>query len=122
MNRRLARRAGWLRRKARSRKKITGTAARPRLNVFRSNKHIYAQVINDLEGRTVAAASTLSRELADKVSSVKKAEASKLVGELVAKKAKEQGVEAVVFDRSGYIYHGRIKALADGAREAGLKF
>jgi large subunit ribosomal protein L18 len=113
---------GWQRRKARVRKKVEGTTSRPRLNVFRSNKHIYAQVIDDSAGRTVASASTRSKDVATAAAGLKKSEASKLVGELVAKKAIEQGVATVVFDRSGYIYHGRIKALADAAREAGLKF
>ena len=103
---------GWQRRKARVRKKIKGTAERPRLNVFRSNKHIYAQVIDDNSGVTIAASS----------SQVKGSDAARKVGETVAKLAIGKGVEKVVFDRSGYLYHGRIKALADAAREAGLKF
>ncbi|MBI5455155.1 MAG: 50S ribosomal protein L18 [Deltaproteobacteria bacterium] len=112
-------RTGWLNRKARVRKKVLGTAERPRLNVYRSNKHIYAQVIDDAAGRTIVAASTRTDGVPE---SAKKAEAAKKVGELIGKLAKEKGVEKVVFDRSGYIYHGRIKALADGAREAGLEF
>jgi large subunit ribosomal protein L18 len=99
------------------RSKVSGTAERPRLTVFRSNKQIYAQVINDVTGKTVASASSL--KVADKVS--KKEVASK-VGELIAKSAQEAGVQTVVFDRNGYLYHGRIKELADAARNGGLKF
>jgi large subunit ribosomal protein L18 len=103
--------------KLRVRGKITGTAERPRLTVFRSNKQIYAQVIDDLTGKTLAAASSL--KITDKAS--KKEIASK-VGELIAKSAQEAGVTSVVFDRNGYLYHGRIKELADAARKGGLKF
>ena len=103
----------------RVRGKISGTAARPRLSVFRSAKHIYAQIIDDVNGVTLAAASTMDKDF-EGLGSNK--EAAKKVGEAVAKKALEKGVEEVVFDRSGYIYHGRIQALADGAREGGLKF
>ncbi|MBD1382747.1 50S ribosomal protein L18 [Metabacillus arenae] len=107
-------------RHARVRSKLTGTAERPRLNVFRSNKHIYAQLIDDANGVTLVSASTLDKDLsADSSSSTGAAEK---VGELVAKRAVEKGVENVVFDRGGYLYHGRIKALADAARAAGLKF
>lgn len=120
MEGRIIKTSGWDRRKARVRKKIKGASGRPRLNVYRSNKHIYAQVIDDVAGRTLAAASTNSKEFT--ASKVKKSEAAKKVGELVAKLAIKNGIDKVVFDRSGYIYHGRIKALADGAREAGLKF
>ena len=102
--------------KFRIRKKIVGTAERPRLSVFRSNKQIYAQVINDLTGTTLVAASSLGLEKLAKVDQAKK------VGELVAEKAKAAGVESVVFDRNGYLYHGRVQALADAAREGGLKF
>ncbi len=104
----------------RIRKRIAGTEERPRLSVFRSNKQIYAQLINDLNGHTVAAAS--SRESAIAEQKVPKMEQSKLVGAQLAERAKSAGVESVVFDRSGYLYHGRVKALADAAREAGLKF
>ena len=107
------------RRRRRIRKKIRGSAARPRLSVYRSNKHIYAQVIDDDGGSTIAQAS--SRELGQK-GSLKTAEASKSVGKLVAERAKEAGVEEVAFDRGGYLYHGRVKSLAEGAREGGLKF
>ncbi len=103
----------------RVRGKISGTAARPRLSVFRSAKHIYAQIIDDVNGVTIVSASSMDKEF-EGLGSNK--EAAKKVGEAVAKKALDKGVEEVVFDRSGYIYHGRIQALADGAREGGLKF
>jgi large subunit ribosomal protein L18 len=106
--------------KYRIRKRIKGTAEKPRLSVFRSNKAIYAQVINDLDGRTLAAASSSSKEIGDK--KMTKTEAAKMVGKLVAEKAKEAGIETIVFDRNGYLYHGRVKSLAEGAREGGLKF
>ncbi len=103
--------------KARIRKKISGTAERPRLSVYRSNKQIYAQIIDDVTGTTLASASSLKME--DKLP--KKEKAAK-VGELIAKNAKEAGIEKVVFDRNGYLYHGRVKELADAARKGGLKF
>ncbi len=103
--------------KQRVRKHISGTAECPRLTVFRSNKQIYAQVIDDLTGKTLAAASSVA--ISDKAP--KKEIASK-VGELIAQKSKEAGVEAVIFDRNGYLYHGRVKELADAARKGGLKF
>lgn len=109
-----------IRRHIRSRKKIYGTAERPRLNVFRSEKHIYAQVIDDDLGNTLAAASSLDKDLNLSVGSNK--EAAKAVGELLAKKALAAGVSKVVFDRGGYIYHGRVKELAEAARQAGLEF
>jgi large subunit ribosomal protein L18 len=112
--------SGWERRKERVRKKIKGTTERPRLNVHRSNKHIYAQIIDDVSGKTLAAVSTKSKALEGHDG--KKLDAAKKVGEAIGKLAIEKGIDKVVFDRSGYIYHGRIKALADGAREAGLKF
>ena len=102
--------------KFRIRKNVKGTAERPRLTVFRSNKQIYAQVINDLEGKTVASASSLGMEKLPKVQQAEK------VGEAVAAKAKAACVEAVVFDRNGYLYHGRVQALADAARKGGLNF
>lgn len=102
--------------KFRIRKSVKGTAERPRLSVFRSNKQIYAQVINDITGTTLASASSLGLEKMNKTAQAKK------VGELVANKAKEAGVEKIVFDRNGYLYHGRVQALADAAREGGLKF
>lgn len=104
------------------RNKITGTPERPRLNVFRSNNHIYAQIIDDTNGHTLISASTLDKELKEKLSSTQNKEAARLVGELVGKRALEKGIEQVVFDRAGYLYHGRVKELAEGAREAGLKF
>jgi len=110
------------RRHARVRARIAGTAERPRLNVFRSLGHIYAQVIDDTVGHTLASASTIDRELRDKVEGKGKSEAAKLVGQLVAERAQQAGIKTVVFDRGGYRYHGRVKALADGAREAGLEF
>lgn len=111
-----------VRRHLRVRKKINGTAARPRLNVFRSSKHIYAQLIDDVAGVTLAAASTLDKELNGEVKNGGSVESARKVGELVAKRAKEKGVSEVVFDRGGYLYHGRIQALAEAAREAGLEF
>ncbi|GGH85349.1 large subunit ribosomal protein L18 [Pullulanibacillus pueri] len=102
------------------RRRVVGTTARPRLNVFRSSKHIYAQIINDETSKTIVAASSLDKEAG--LTKGTDIEAAKKVGELVAKRALEQGLKEVVFDRGGYLYHGRIKALADGAREAGLTF
>jgi large subunit ribosomal protein L18 len=107
-------------RHARVRSKLSGTAARPRLNVFRSNKHVYAQVIDDMSGVTLVSASTMEKDL--NLESTSNLEAAKLVGELVAKRAVDKGISAVVFDRGGYLYHGRIQALADAARENGLQF
>ncbi len=109
-----------LRRHKRVRKTVSGTAARPRLCVFRSLKNIYAQIIDDDKGTTLVAASSLDAELKDIYGGNK--DAAKKVGELIAKKALEKGIDTVVFDRGGYIYHGRVQELADGAREAGLKF
>ncbi len=110
------------RRHARVRARITGTAERPRLNVFRSLEHIYAQVIDDTAGHTLAAASTIDRDLREKIEGKTKSEAAKLVGALVAERAQKVGIKKVVFDRGGYRYHGRVKALAEAAREAGLEF
>ncbi|WP_026583676.1 50S ribosomal protein L18 [Bacillus sp. J33] len=107
-------------RHARVRAKLSGTAARPRLNVYRSNKHIYAQLIDDVNGVTVASASTLDKEV--NLDATGNVDAAVKVGELVAKRAVEKGVKAIVFDRGGYLYHGRVKALADAARENGLEF
>ncbi len=104
----------------RIRKKLSGTADIPRMSVFRSNKQIYAQIIDDVSGVTITSASSREKGIADK--KVNKIEQAKLVGQAIAGKAKEKGVEAVKFDRSGYLYHGRIKSLADAARENGLKF
>lgn len=109
------------RRKLSIRKNLSGTTERPRMSVFRSNKHIYVQVIDDSTGKTIASASTLSPELKGKVEGDKK-DAAKAVGELAAQRCKAAKVEAVVFDRNGFIYTGRIAALADGARAGGLQF
>ena len=109
-------------RHVRVRQKVYGTPERPRLNVYRSNNHIYAQIIDDTVGQTLVSASTLDKELKEKLSSTHDKEAAKLVGELVGKRALDRDIVEVVFDRGGYIYHGRIKELAEGAREAGLKF
>ena len=108
-----------VRRHERVRAKISGTAERPRLCVFRSNKNIEVQVIDDVAGNTLVAASTLDKEINTKASNI---EAAKEVGELIAKRAIKAGIKNVVFDRGGYIYHGKIKALAEAAREAGLEF
>lgn len=107
-----------LRAKRGIRKKISGTAARPRLSVYRSNLHIYAQLIDDTAGHTLAAASSLEKDL----EAGKPVDVSRAVGRRLAEKAREAGIESVVFDRNGYRYHGRVQALAEGAREAGLQF
>ena len=107
--------------KMRIRKKINGTAERPRLSVFRSNKQIYVQVVDDLNGVTLLSACSREKEVAS-VTGIKKTEQAKLVGKLLATKCREKGIENVIFDRSGYKYHGRVKSLADAAREGGLKF
>jgi large subunit ribosomal protein L18 len=110
------------RRHVRVRRKIAGTTARPRLNVFRSTKHIYAQLIDDANGITIVSASTVDPDLKGSVSHGGNVDAASKVGELIAKRAIEKGYKEVVFDRGGYLYHGRIQALADAAREAGLEF
>lgn len=110
------------RRHYRARSRIVGTTERPRLNVFRSLMNIYAQVIDDSAGRTLVAASTLDEDIAAQVNGKNKIDAARIVGRIVAERAKGAGVERVVFDRGGYPYHGRIAALAEGAREAGLEF
>lgn len=110
------------RRQRRTRAKMEGTAARPRLSVFRSLTNIFAQVIDDTKGLTLASASTIDKGLVEQVQGKTKIEAAKIVGQAVADRAKQAGVEAVVFDRGGYQYHGRVAALAEGAREGGLKF
>ncbi|MBL87088.1 MAG: 50S ribosomal protein L18 [Winogradskyella sp.] len=109
-----------LRIKNRIRKVVSGTEARPRLAVFRSNKEIYAQVVDDVTGKTIAAASSRDKDIA--TSKGNKTEIAALVGKAVAEKAMKAGVETISFDRGGYLYHGRVKSLAEGAREAGLKF
>ena len=106
----------------RVRRKISGTAERPRLNVFRSLRHIYVQVIDDTAGHTLAAASTVDKDVMAKLSGKNKKEQAVIVGKVVADRAQAVGINEVIFDRGGYRYHGRIKALADAAREAGLKF
>jgi len=106
----------------RVRKKVHGTPERPRLNVYRSLNEIYAQVIDDEGGRTVAAASTLDADVRSQRKGLSKTEQARLVGELIAKRAAEKGIKQVVFDRGGYRYHGRVRALAEAAREAGLEF
>ncbi len=111
-----------LKRKKRIRKKITGTPERPRLTVFRSTKHIYAQVIDDTAGQTLTAASTLDADVKANTEVKGKVGAAQFVGKLVAERALEKGIKQVVFDRNGFLYHGRVKAISDGAREAGLGF
>jgi len=107
------------RRHRRVRGKVAGTPQRPRLNVFRSRSHIYAQIIDDGQGVTLCAASSVEKEFTETGGNI---EAAKKIGEAIAKRAKDKGIESVVFDRGGYLYHGRVKALAEGAREAGLQF
>ena len=109
-------------RHGRIRNKISGTPECPRMNVYRSTNNIYVQFIDDTQGVTIASASTMDKEIAGKAAEMTKKEASKLVGEIAAKRAMAKGIEAVVFDRGGYLYTGRVAAVADGAREAGLKF
>lgn len=109
-------------RHARVRRKVAGTAERPRLNVYRSNLHIYAQVVDDVAGRTLVSASTLDKELRPELADLSAAERAKAVGRAVAERARAQGIESVVFDRGGYPYHGRVKLLAEASREAGLVF
>lgn len=110
------------RRQRRVRSRVTGTAERPRLNVYRSNENMFAQIINDDAGHTLVSASTIDNEIASKVDGKNKTEAAKIVGQVLAERAKEAGIETVIFDRGGFQYTGRVAALADGAREAGLKF
>lgn len=114
--------AARIKRHYRVRKNISGTPERPRLNVFRSLSNIYAQVIDDTTGKTLVSASSLDKEVKDKVANGGNKEAAKEVGMLVAKKAIDAGIKAVVFDRGGYVYHGRVMELAEGAREGGLEF
>jgi len=106
----------------RIRKHITGTAERPRLCVFRSSRHIYAQIIDDESGHTLVCASTLEKELRDQIKGLRKTEQAAAIGKVIAQRALEKGIKSVVFDRGGYKYHGRVKALADASREAGLEF
>jgi len=111
-----------LRRKKHIIKKIRGTAEKPRLSVFRSNKHIYAQIIDDQSAKTLVSASTLSKEISSLLEKTGNTQAAQKVGELIAQKALGKDIDKVVFDRNGFLYHGRLKAVADAAREAGLKF
>lgn len=113
---------GRERRKLRIRKKVNGSTERPRLSVFRSARHIYAQVVDDVSGKTLAFASTLSKDLRGMLEEDNKVEAAKKVGALIAKICKSKKIDRVVFDRNGYLYHGRVSALAQAAREAGLEF
>ena len=115
-------RAGLKRRQMRLRKRLMGTPERPRLSVYRSLKYIYAQVIDDVAGRTLAAASDVEKTLAAARDGKKKMDVATAVGDLIARRAREKGVEQVVFDRGGYRFHGRVKALAEAARKAGLRF
>ena len=117
-----AKQAALARRRRRVRGNVTGTAERPRLNVHRTNAHIYAQVIDDRAGKTLVSASSLSPELKSTLKSGANSDAAKAVGEFLGKRAVDAGIAEVVFDRGGRLYHGRVKALADGARSAGLKF
>lgn len=117
----LSKRDRRLKIKRRIRKNLTGTQDCPRLSVFRSNRNISIQVVDDLTGKTLVAASSLEKEIAEK-KGIKKSEQAKLVGKRIAEKALEKGISKVVFDRNGFLYHGRIKSLADAAREGGLKF
>ena len=122
MSQKNARETARQNRKGRIRKRIFGTEQRPRLSVFRSAKHIYAQLVIDSTGSTILAASTLSPDLRAEIGDLDKSDAAKMVGQWIGKKAMEKNIQRVVFDRNGFLYHGRIKALADGARESGLVF
>lgn len=122
MDKSAARREARLRRHQRVRQNVAGVPERPRLNVFRSLKHIYGQVIDDTVGHTLVSASTLDQEVRDQLDGLTKSEAAKLVGKVLAERALAQGITQVVFDRGGYQYQGRVKALAEAAREAGLEF
>jgi len=122
VNASIERRQARLKRKARVRRTVRGTDERPRLSVFRSAKHIYAQIIQDSTGRTLAAASTACKDVAGGLKNCGNVEAAKVVGAAIAKVALSNNIKQVVFDRNGFLYHGRVKALADAAREAGLSF
>ncbi len=111
-----------MKRKFRIRKKFSGTPERPRLSVFRSAKHIYAQIIDDLAGNTICEASTLMKDFNDPAAKESKVAAAVAIGKIIAERAQAKGIKSVVFDRNGFLYHGRIKAVSDGAREAGLEF
>ncbi len=118
----IKKRKRFSRRVYRVRKKVSGTAERPRLAVYKSLRHIYAQLVDDTTGRTITSVSTLSPQIRNEIAGKKKSEQAVLVGKLIAEKSKELGIESVVFDRRGFKFHGRLKALADAAREDGLKF
>ena len=122
MSPKLDRVSARFRRHRRVRKRVVGTPERPRLSVFRSIKHIYAQIIDDQNGVTLASASTLSPDVRDEIAGSSSIEAAKAVGKAIGRKAIEKNITSVVFDRGGYLYHGKVKALADAAREAGLTF
>lgn len=117
-----SRAAARIKRHYRIRNKVNGTAQQPRLAVFRSNKHIYAQIIDDVAGNTLVAASTMESEISSALEQTSNVAAAAAVGKAIAKKAMDKGITEVVFDRGGYVYHGKVKALADAAREAGLQF
>lgn len=125
-NKNIKKRLARLKRKKRIRRKVFGTSEKPRLMVFRSAKHIYAQLIDDTSDKTLTGVSSLTKEVRETLADVRKKEGkvgvSKLVGKTIAERAKKLNIESVVFDRNGFIYHGRVKAVADGAREGGLKF
>ena len=113
----------WKKKKASIRQKVIGTPERPRFTIYRSAKHIYAQIIDDTSGKTLVSVSTISKDLREQLKEVKKPmEVCKIIGKVAAKQALEKKIQAVVYDRNGYLYHGRVKAVADGAREGGLKF
>lgn len=122
MDRLRAKKKARLARKSRVKKQVQGTPERPRLSVFRSSKHIYAQIVDDATGQTLAAASTMARDVRDGVKNSATVEAARIVGLALGRKALSRDITKVVFDRNGYAYHGKIKALADAAREAGLQF
>ncbi len=122
MDKNIRKRNARLKRKFRVRKKVFGTEQRPRLTVYRSLRHIYAQVINDANGTTICQASSMDKDLRKKLKGTSNKEAARAVGELVAVRAQAMEIKQVVFDRNGYLYHGRVKALAEGAREKGLIF
>lgn len=117
-----SRKAVRLKKHWRMRNRVTGTAERPRLSVFRSNSHMYAQIIDDTQGKTLAAASTLEKEAKSALENTDTVEAAAYVGKLIAERAQEKGIKEVVFDRGGFLYTGKVQALADAAREAGLQF
>jgi len=116
------RKVSRLKRKKSIRKRLSGTAERPRLSVFRSSRHIYAQLVDDVKGGTLVSAGSLEKDIRDMPKFESKVAMAEHIGKLLAERAKEKGIEAVVFDRNGFLYHGRVKALSSGARKAGLKF